>query len=359
MKTVCIHHLAGGFFMEPFQKWDSLFDYVKANWKHLSEKERTAHVESLEQGRERLLSKWAEMDEKLALLEKDMDDFFQQMKTFRYESKGTSFFDLGMFEEAVKQFKQESKQSANEIIFLYLAFSQLYAEHWTGAKETFLFLLHSHEESIVHFAYVGLGCLAVQEEQWDEAIAHFEKALTLTNNVDVVYNLGMCHYLQSQPTMALAFFEDVIKAMPDDGETYYYIGRCYIANDDVEKAFNAWLTALQVVETKEILFTLAYDFEWIGMHHGAIHCYERLLSLGYDDTAVWHGLAWNIGLMDEREKAKELFTTLLEQSDDVNVLTSYLWLLRTWGEKEELQRIANATNHILSNYPLCQASLLN
>ncbi|WP_170885529.1 tetratricopeptide repeat protein [Bacillus alkalicellulosilyticus] len=335
-----------------FNTVNSLYSYLKNNWQLISEKERKSYVESLEKASESLLDNWVEIDEKINTLKEQLSEFEGEEP---YTSKGTSFFELNMFEEASREFENELKSVKTPIVRLYLAYSYLYSEDLEKSKEMFIYLIHSEEKAIYkHFAYVGLGCLAVQQEQNEEAIVHFEKALTLTKNVDVVYNLGMCHYMEQRPQLAIPYFEQVLTSLPEDGESYYFLGKCHFENNQFQLAYNSWLTALQVVETRELLFTLAFDFEWIGLHSMAIHCYKRLQALGYDDDTIIHGLAWNYGLLDDREKAKELFLPLLAQSNDKNIILSFVWLLSTWGEEKQYESIMEKARSEVDTHPLFQ-----
>ncbi|WP_096200905.1 tetratricopeptide repeat protein [Bacillus sp. FJAT-45350] len=343
--------------MEQWRKqWETVYQSLKQTHKYISDEEKQKQLKTLHTATEFALDTWAEMEEKVNLLEEEIDDVDESVTT--YTSKGTSYFKLNMFDHAIVEFQKEKNKfwKHQELLQLYIGFSQLYTNKFDQAKETFLYLLHLRPSMIEkHFAYVGLGCLHSQHQQFDEALTFYEKALSLTMNSDVVYNIGMCHYNLDEPHLAIPYFKKSIKLIGEDGESYYYLGRCYSMLEQPTKAFEAWMSALQIAETKEFLLALAYEFEWLGYYLAALHCYKRLVTLGYTDHTVNHGLAWNYGLLDERSKSKELFTALIERNPtDVNIFISYLWLLKTWGEHQQIQAVLMGSSKSILNHPLIE-----
>lgn len=99
------------------------------------------------------------------------------------------------------------------------------------------------------------------------------------------------------------------------------------------KAFESWYASLQLIEHRELLVSIAYEFEQMGYFSTAIHCYRRLQALGHNESWVEHGIAWNYGLLNEKKRSIELFETLLAKDpEEVNIWISYLWLLAKWNE---------------------------
>ncbi|MFV8828339.1 tetratricopeptide repeat protein [Alkalihalobacterium sp. APHAB7] len=339
------------------KQWEMMMEQLKNNWKKIGENERNDYINELAKLNEAVLDKWVEMDEELHVLKDEIKNFSYECTS--YSSKGTSYFELDLYHQAIEEFLKEIKAHRHPIVKLYLAYSYLYVQNYEKAKEWFLYLIHSKESiSSQHFAYVGLGCLMAQQEKYDEAITYFEKSLSLTNNSDVVYNLGMCHFLQHQPSLALPYFREAIELLPEDGDVYYFLGRCYVELDKYDQACQTWVTGLQLVESKGMLQTLAYEMEWMGYYAGAIHCYKRLLALGFDDTEVYHGLAWNYGLMDMRQSADKLFMHLIQENPyQVNCWISYLWLLQAWGEKTKFEKVRSYCNRLNFSHPLLEQIL--
>ncbi|OLO42538.1 hypothetical protein BTR23_00530 [Alkalihalophilus pseudofirmus] len=339
------------------KQWELMMKQLKNNWQKIGENERKEYINELGKLNEAVLDKWVQMDEELYSLKNEIKNFKDEFTM--YSSKGTSFFDLNLFDQAIKEFLTEIQTNRQPIVKLYLGYSYLYIQNYDKAKEWFLFLIHSKETILAqHFAYVGLGCLMAQQGKYDDAIPYFEKSLTLTNNSDVVYNLGMCHFLQQQPKLAYSYFKEAIELVPEDGEAYYFLGRCYLELECYDQACQTWISGLQLVETKSMLQTLAYEMEWMGYYAGAIHCYKRLLMLGFDDVEIYHGLAWNYGLLDMRQSADKLFMHLIRENPyDPNCWISYLWLLQTWGEHTKFNKVRSYCNQLNICHPLLEQML--
>ena len=335
-------------------KWDLVYQSLKDNWKQLNDAQKKLQLKMLTKASEATLDRWIEMDEKLSELKQEMSQVELEKVSFR--SKGTSYFQLNMFQEAINQFMIEKKENITNknLIELYIGFSQLYLNQFDKAKETFLFIIHMRPSLLEqHFAYVGLGCLHGQQLHFEEAITFFEKAHSLTSSADVVYNLGVCHFQLHEFQLAINYLKKAIEMNPEDGESYYYLGRCYFELHNTTKGFESWITALQIVETKELLISLAYEFEQHGFHLAAVHCYKRLQTLGFREIAIEHGIAWNYGLLNEKKEAKQLFNRLMNwEPANTNIFISYLWLLKTWGEENNFQYILNKMPKEKQAHPL-------
>lgn len=318
-----------------FTHWDNYFSDVKQNWSFMNEAEKKFHLQQLASSQQTFLDYFAEVDE--FLLDQLCDDHSVVNDDYlSYESKGTSYYKLNMFNRAIIELETERKLlNDHPTLLLFLGYSYLYEKYYEKAKEIFLYLLHTSKMAYSeHFSYCGLGLVAFHTKQIDEAIEFFEKALTLTMNIDVVYNLGMCHYLLKRPHIAAPFFQEVI-TKEHDPFSFYYLGKCYLQIENKEKAFETWLSSLQTVESYQLLHTLAYEFEELGHSTAAIHCYDRLQLLGFQDVSIRHGIAWNYGLLDIRNLSIRLFESLLnDYPEHVNSWISFLWLLRVWDEVE-------------------------
>ncbi|MBU8907279.1 tetratricopeptide repeat protein [Desertibacillus haloalkaliphilus] len=337
-----------------WQEWEEQYQKVKQQWLFQPEDETTKQLHQLEEIKELTLQAWMTMEDQYTDLQEELED--QSRSGYTYESKGTSYFKLDMFDKAIKEFEQEKQQQGHSqaIVLLYLGFAYLYEQNHKRATELFLYLTHEKRTKLeTHFAYVGLGCVYGQQQELDKATHFFEKALSLTSNPDVVYNLGMCHLMLNQPKLALPYFQQVVELLVDDPESYYFLGRCYLLIGQDEMAFQSWITALQLVESRSLLQSLAQDFEWHGFYEAAVHCYRRLLSLGHSDIMVWHGLAWNYGLLDYRQESNQLFYQLLSNDpNNENVWISYLWLLKSWGHDQQFQFIRKQSERYEVSHPL-------
>lgn len=310
-----------------------------------------------------LLETWMEMEDKLD----DLKELKEEVSTKAIETnipllkklEGPTYFHLDMFDKAIPLLKKEiAKETKHELIlYLYLGFSYLYEGKINEGKEAFLFVVQTSLNKIEkHFALVGLGCLFGRTHQYEDAIHYFEKAKDLYNdNTDVSYNIGMAYFMLQKYELAIPYFEKIIKNEDEDGEAHFFLGQSYLKLGNETKAFEAWYTALQLLEYKDLLVTIAYEFEVHGYHSAAIHCYKRLEALGFQETWVLHGIAWNTALLDKKEEANSMFHELLStEENDVNIWISYLWLLSKWDDEDKLKEMVEIAKHKKISHPLIE-----
>lgn len=292
---------------------------------------------------EQVLEAWMEMEDKL----EDIKELKEEQTTTKTEcskdcfkkTEGITYFDLDMFSKAIDVLNKELLEIDGKfeaMHYLYIGYANLYEGNIDQSKQSFLYVIHSTECNIEkHFAYFGLGCLYGRIRHYEEAISFFEKADELFSNPDVFYNIGVAFVSLNKYNLAIEHFKKSIQFNSEDGESYYYLGLCYLKSGNENRAFESWYAALQLTEYKDLLVSIAYELEKIGYYSAAINCYKRLQSLGHHEAWVDHGIAWNRGLLDEKEKAIHLFETLLgKDPDDPNIWISFLWLLKKWNEWE-------------------------
>lgn len=311
-----------------------------------------------------LLETWMEMEDKLDDI-KELKDCLPALKnndpstnTIQSATQldGPIYFQLEIYDKAVEKLKKEIKvEHKNELIlYLYLGFSCLYEGKINEGKEAFLFVIHTSMNKMEkHFAYVGLGCLYGRTHHFEEAIHYFEKANSLYINKDVPYNIGMAYVMMQKYKLALPYLEKAVEENREDGEALYFLGHCYLKSGNETNGFEAWYTALQHLEYKDLLVSIAYEFENLGYYSAAIQCYKRLEALGYKECWVYHGIAWNYGLLEEKEIAINMFEALINKHwNETNLWISFLWLLSKWKDNNRLRKWVNQAKYHEINHPL-------
>jgi tetratricopeptide (TPR) repeat protein len=316
--------------------WNTIYEKIEKKWALLSDIEQANQIAYLEETAGILLDKWTELDEKIHELKLDG----QSMERFvSYHSKGTTYYELDMFEEAARALKKERSTGDKDYLrMLYLGFSFLFSEQLEKAKETFLYVIQvSYVPYLKHFALVGLGCVQTRQQRIDDAIVSFYSANQLTSTNDVVYNLGICYFTNEAFHIAKDYFSAYVEQVPEDGEALFYLGCCQWEAGEREAAWASWTTSIHLLDSKESLLSLAYVCEWHGFHQAAIHCYKRVLEKYVVSANVLHGLAWNYALLDDKENALKAFreALFLDPNND-NVCFSLQWLQQSWPELSEL-----------------------
>ncbi|MFC0470255.1 hypothetical protein ACFFHM_06865 [Halalkalibacter kiskunsagensis] len=315
--------------------WNTIYEKIEKKWALLSESEQANQLAYLEETAGMLLDKWTELDEKindLKLFANSSDKFIS------YDSKGTTYYQLDMFEEAARALIiEETTGEQDELRRLYLGYALLFSEQLEKAKETFLYLIQvSYLPYLKHFAFVGLGCVQTREQRIEDAIVSFQNANQLTSTSDVVYNLGICYFSNEAFHLAKEYFGKCIEQTPEDGEALFYFGCCQWETGDRDAAWSSWTTSIHLLDSKEALMSLAYVCEWHGFHQVAVHCYKRVQEKFLESVNVLHGIAWNYALLGDKENAYRAFReALFLDPNNANVCFSLNWLRQSWPEVSE------------------------
>lgn len=323
--------------MISLQKWKAISQWLIENKESLPQEEKNHWLEQLRQENEQVLLLWSEgidlLDELNEQLISSQSLFFKKKLE---KTEGISLFELGIFDKAIDCLKEELSQTQHPArINLYLGYSYLYLNAQEAGREALINANQQTNDPLEkHFALLGLGLHSGRAGNIEEAITHFEKADALLFNPDLVYNLGICYLLLHMPMEAIPYFQKIVELGEDVSEACYWLGRCYMESGHMESALEVWYHAIQEFSNEKLLFSLAAEFEEKGFFSGAIYCYEKLADLGVQPVTVRHGILWNYGLMDEKNKVKVGFQELLEDyPDHENVWISYLWLLHKWQDK--------------------------
>ncbi|WP_166667305.1 tetratricopeptide repeat protein [Hypnocyclicus thermotrophus] len=84
--------------------------------------------------------------------------------------------------------------------------------------------------------YISIGSNYLEEQQFNEAIKNFEKALIFDDrNKEVYFLLGYSYQNLNKYKKALSFYNKAVKLGADDGRIYYGIAECYSLLMDKEK----------------------------------------------------------------------------------------------------------------------------
>lgn len=314
------------------RSWHAIYQDAEKKWALMTATEQKKQLTYLEETAGVLIDQWTELDELLNHLRKEGE---QLQSLIRYESLGTTYYQLEMFEQAASELALErAAGDQEELRYLYLGFAYLFSDQLQKAKEKFLFLIQiSQSTYIKHFALVGLGCVHIRFERIGDAIEAFECANHLTSTNDVVYNLGVCYFFNEAFHLAQPYFEEYVGRVSDDGEALFFLGCCQWHEGEKDAAWTSWLTSVHLLDSTSALFALAYVCEWHGHHQAAIHCYKRIQAKEDDKAKVLHGLAWNYALLEDKTKAITAFREALSV-DPMNkqIKESLLWLSKNWPE---------------------------
>ncbi|GAF14389.1 hypothetical protein JCM19046_4547 [Bacillus sp. JCM 19046] len=290
---------------EWMHSWHTLYDSV---WQSPIG-DQTQAINKLEAMTEQLLHTWGSLDESIHLLKEHVSKLGN---SHAFNTSGTQLFDNQLYEEALIELNQEQGIGETENLrYLYIAYSSLYTNQMNEARHVFYTLIQATTSSaILHFTYVGLGLIEMIEREAEKAIHYLEKANCLADNIDVVYNLGVCYYwLGSYDYAVNCFHQFAVKR--EDADSLMALGLALYAQDRKEECRGVWLDFAEQVDTINELVRLAKITEWLGEHDLACYCYEQIMLINGKESDWLHGFAWNKALAGD-DRAIELLAHLAE-----------------------------------------------
>lgn len=99
------------------------------------------------------------------------------------------------------------------------------------------------------------GLLNMLRTDYKQAIPYFKRALEAKpDDIDVLYNLGVCYYSLDDFNQSIASFESILNIKPEDPEVYGLLGNAYYLSGRVREAKESFVLARE-------LFRKALDTE--------------------------------------------------------------------------------------------------
>lgn len=99
------------------------------------------------------------------------------------------------------------------------------------------------------FGYKTMAQKLLQQKQYEKAIPIFKMSIAAESDefsINEYYNLGTCYYQIKNYDSAIQAFKSCIQLMPNDAESYHWIGLCYIQLGKKTDACAALNKALEV-----------------------------------------------------------------------------------------------------------------
>ena len=95
-------------------------------------------------------------------------------------------------------------------------------------------------------AYINLGNAYARQQQYDQAVESYEKALSLNpqSGITVYPALGAAYFNRQNYTRALEYFQKSLEYSPDDSLRLYDIGNVYLHLQKCDLAIEAYLQAI-------------------------------------------------------------------------------------------------------------------
>jgi protein O-mannosyl-transferase len=152
-------------------------------------------------------------------------------------------------------------------------------------------------------AHNNLGYLSMRRGELDEAISHFNRALTIrAGNATSHYNLGRA-LIENNLANALArkglagdatpHYEEAVRLRPDYADAYYNFGSVLFREGKIDDAITEWRKALAIQpDDAEAHRSLGTAFHKKGMLREAITEYQQAMKVAPQNRLAMNNLAW-------------------------------------------------------------------
>ena len=128
----------------------------------------------------------------------------------------------------------------------------LKAGNWAGAADelTEMFKTPGSDPNIKYYlalCYLRMGEAAFKENNFRQALSHFENGLIYTNDAPSLFlGLGFCYFKLSNYSRAEDAFTEVLALDPNHYLAHKLLGEIHYLANDLEKAASFWEKALQI-----------------------------------------------------------------------------------------------------------------
>jgi len=291
--------------------------------KQFEEEQGLADLHLLEEPLEGLPEIQAEEDQGEMLFEIEADDFiiFQ---------KGIGFFDLWMYDEAIMHLEKIiTKYPDFNLARLYKAMTYYKKKEYDQAKQELLQLFRfSEDKGLNALAHNLLGMINGYQHNVEQAITHFEQAITLKSKWnEPKFNLSILLYKLNRLHDSIYLLNELHQANPKDWEVMLYLGKAYQKLNQLDKANELYKKTYEVTKQPAVIRQIAKLFESRRDFQQAVHWYKKWLEFEANLEAML-GLAKNVWLTGKKEEAFSLIKKALSlDKHHVEAKLIYAWML--------------------------------
>jgi tetratricopeptide (TPR) repeat protein len=151
--------------------------------------------------------------------------------------------------------------------------------HWRDRFSLWTHTLACTERN--DLAHNNMGTLLGEQEQFEKAIFHLEKAMEINPAFpDTYYNLGVVFSQQGRFDKAIPYFEKALKIKPDYGAAHSNLGVLFTRQGQTEKAIFHLEKSLSInPDSAEAHYNLGISFDRQGQIDKAILHFEKSLAI--------------------------------------------------------------------------------
>lgn len=263
-----------------------------------------------------------DMEEPEVVIEIDEDDFMNFQK-------GIGFFDLWMYDQATVYLeKVVEKYPDFSLARLYSAMAYYKKKDYQQTKaEVVTLFKFSDDPDLLSLGHNLLGMIAGIEKNDEQAIIHFQQAITLKPKWnEPKFNLAIVNYRIQQYQQAIIALTDLYRDNPLDWEVTFYLGKAFQRLGEDQHA-QYWLNqTYSITKHPVVIQQIAKNFEDKGEYRQAAFWYEKWLKQDINNQQALIKLSKSTWLAGNKERGLALIEKLLNQNKD-NFEANFLYAL--------------------------------
>ncbi|KAF9369693.1 hypothetical protein CPC16_004327 [Podila verticillata] len=187
-------------------------------------------------------------------------------------------------------------EKANEIYFrlgIIYKGQQKYAQ----SLECFRYILHTPPRPLTEAdIWFQIGHVHEQQKEYTNAKEAYERVLTDNpNHAKVLQQLGWLYHQQNASFMnqdlAIKFLERSIASDNTDAQSWYLMGRCYMAQQKFNKAYEAYQQAVYRDSRNPTFWcSIGLLYFQINQYRDALDAYSKAIRINPNISEVWYDL---------------------------------------------------------------------
>lgn len=187
-------------------------------------------------------------------------------------------------------------------------------------------------------AYAAVGAYYLKEGKDDEAMAMFQKTISLRPDYDKgYYNLGVLYLRKGYDAAAISNLSRAVELNPDYGKAYFQLGLAYAQGGQYDKAIQAYEKAIKFMPDSAVLQNnLGNAYSANGDYSRAFAAYETAISLDTNYADPHYNLGNLLVHLDNVERAIKAYKKAVELNP-LNVSAYYNLgnVYQATGKKDE------------------------
>jgi tetratricopeptide (TPR) repeat protein len=160
-------------------------------------------------------------------------DLSEQYEQFDMHDRSKHFFEVAL-ESARKSIAINNTAQGHILLAQLLMIRDQTEEAIAELQSAKALMSNADEEAGIE---VNLGNIAMSQQKYDEAIAHFKRVSEINPNFKGIWvSIGLAYRRQENYDLAEAYYQRALEAQPDDLAAYVELGPLYLATNHVEEA---------------------------------------------------------------------------------------------------------------------------